>query len=583
MALSSALFTGLTGLNVHSAKLDVIGNNVANVNTTAFKSSRMLFESLFSQTLGFGTSPSEIRGGSNPKQIGNGVGIAGLQRDFSAAGFNGTGDLRDLAIDGNGFFLVQRGNSTFYTRAGSFRQDSDDNLATVSGEKLLGYAVDDEYNILTGQLVPINIPVGKRSIAEETNSIALVGNLNKDGDLPTQGSIIDILGTATAGLMTTGGGFIGAGTLLTGVEDPALPGSGTAAFAAGQTIRLNGTNGASRGGSDLPDADLTITASTTVQDFMDFLADNLGIQSTGAANPDGNTPGITVDNTTGVITIVGNTGSVNDLIIASGDIELIDTDGVTSLGARLVTDKTASADGESVRTTIVGYDSLGAEVTANITMVLDSTPDAGPVWRYYIDSEDDMSGAGIALSNGTIQFDTNGQPDPDSSAISLTINRSDTGADPLLSWNLQLLSDKGSTTSLAASPSSMVGLTIDGLPPGTLESFAADEDGVIFGRFSNGAVKTMGQVVLANFTNPAGLVDEGGNLFSTGPNSGPASIAPPGALGTGSLVSGALEQSNVDLGEEFTNMILTSTGYSASSRVIRTADELMQQLLVLGR
>lgn len=582
MALSSALFTGLTGLNAHSAKLDVIGNNVANVNTTAFKSSRMLFESLFAQNLGFGTSPSEIRGGVNPKQIGNGVGIAGVQRDFSAASFNGTGDLRDLAIDGSGFFLVQRNGVNFYTRAGSFRQDSDDNLATISGEKLLGYAVDDEFNILTGQLVPINIPVGKQTIAEATSNIALVGNLDKDGDLPTQGSIINLLGDATNGFSTTGGGFIASTTLLTNVEDPDLPGSGTSAFSVGQTIRMRGTNGASRGGTDLPDADFTITASTTVQDFMDFLAANIGIQSTGGTNPDGNTPGVTVDNTTGIITIVGNTGSVNDLIIANGDIELIDTDGTTSLGAPFVTDKTASADGESVRTTIVGYDSLGAEVTANVTMVLDSTPDSGPIWRYFIDSEDD-AGNGIALTTGTLQFDNNGQPDPDNSEISITIDRSNTGADPLLSWSLQLLSDKGNTTSLAASPSSIIGLTIDGLPPGTLESFAAGEDGVIFGRFSNGAVKTMGQVVLANFTNPAGLVDEGGNLFSTGPNSGPASIAPPGTLGIGSLVSGALEQSNVDLGEEFTNMILTSTGYSASSRVIRTADELLQQLLVLGR
>lgn len=581
MALTSALFAGLSGLNAHSAKLDVIGNNVANVNTTAFKSSRMLFESLFSQSLGFGTSPSELRGGVNPKQIGNGVGIAGIQRNFSAAGFTGTGDLRDMAIDGNGFFLVQRAGVNFYTRAGTFRQDSNDNLATASGEKLLGYAVDDQFNILTGQLVPINIPVGKQTIAEATRNIAIVGNLNKDGDIPTQGSMIDLMGTETAGFSTVSGGFITSSTLMSAIEDPDSPGSGTAAFTAGQSIRFRGSNGATRGGTDLPDSRFEITASTTVQDYMDFLVSAIGIQSTGSANPDGNTPGVTVDPTTGVISIVSNVGTVNDLVIAPGDMELLDSSGA-SLGAPFVTDKVASADGESVRTTIVGFDSLGTEVSVDVTMVLDSTPDSGPIWRYFIDSEDD-SGAGFALSTGIMAFDTNGQPDPDSSEITLTIDRSDTGADPLLSWTIQLLSDKGNTTSLSASPSSVIGLTIDGLPPGTLQSFAAGEDGVIFGRFSNGAVKTMGQVVLANFTNPAGLIDEGGNLFSTGPNSGPASVAPPGQLGIGSLVSGALELSNVDLGEEFTNMILTSTGYSASSRVIRTADELMQQLLVLGR
>jgi hypothetical protein len=250
--------------------------------------------------------------------------------------------------------------------------------------------------------------VGKQTIAEATNDIAIVGNLNKDGDIPTQGSIIDILASATSGLLTTGGGFIDSTTLLTAVEDPDLPASGTPAFAVDQTIRLRGTNGASRGGTDLPDANFTITAATTVQDFMTFLAQNLGIQTTGSPNPDGNTPGITVDNTTGVIRIVGNTGEVNDLIIADGDLELLDVDG-SSLGAPFTTDKSAAADGESVRTTIVGYDSLGAEVSANITMVLDSTPDAGPIWRYYIDSEDDAS-AGIALGTGTLQFD-NKRPD----------------------------------------------------------------------------------------------------------------------------------------------------------------------------
>ena len=389
MALTSALFAGLSGLNAHSAKLDVIGNNVANVNTTAFKSSRMLFESLFSQSLGFGTSPSELRGGVNPKQIGNGVGIAGIQRDFSAAGFTGTGDLRDMAIDGNGFFLVQRAGVNFYTRAGTFRQDSDDNLATATGEKLLGYAVDDQFNILTGQLVPINIPVGKQTIAEATRNIALVGNLNKDGDLPTQGTIIDLMGTETAGFSVVGGGgFITATTLLTSIEDPALPGSGTAAFAAGQSIEFKGTGGATRGGTDLPDATFAITAGTTVQDYMDFIASTIGIQSTGSANPDGNTPGVTVDPVTGIIQIVSNAGSVNDLVIAPGDMELLDAAGA-SLGAPFVTNKTASADGESIRTTIVGFDSLGSEVAVNITMVLDSTTDAGPLWRYFVDSEDD--------------------------------------------------------------------------------------------------------------------------------------------------------------------------------------------------
>jgi flagellar hook protein FlgE len=109
------------------------------------------------------------------------------------------------------------------------------------------------------------------------------------------------------------------------------------------------------------------------------------------------------------------------------------------------------------------------------------------------------------------------------------------------------------------------------------------EDGVITGGFSNGLTRTIGQIIIATFTNPEGLIDAGNNLFAVGPNSGTALITTPGNFGTGRMIGGALEQSNVDLGQEFINLVLTQTGYSAATRVIQTTDELIQQLLVLGR
>jgi flagellar hook protein FlgE len=313
---------------------------------------------------------------------------------------------------------------------------------------------------------------------------------------------------------------------------------------------------------------------------MDFLTQALGIQTTGGANPDGNTPGVTVDPATGVISIVGNTGTENDIVLRSGDLVRLDSAGVAQ-GSVFNHDKTESADGESVRTTMVIYDSLGSSVSYDITMVLESTPNTGPVWRYYLESADDTD-LDIALGTGLLQFDTEGQIDPDNSEVSVTIDRDNTGANQPLSFTLSFQDSAGQLTSTAAN-SAMQGVYWDGLPPGTLTTFGVGDDGTIFGRFSNGAVRTLGEVVIANFSNPAGLIDSGGNLFGTGPNSGPAVLANPGNLGSGLIVAGALEMSNVDLGEEFTQMILTSTGYSASSRVIRTADELMQQLLVLGR
>jgi len=138
-------------------------------------------------------------------------------------------------------------------------------------------------------------------------------------------------------------------------------------------------------------------------------------------------------------------------------------------------------------------------------------------------------------------------------------------------------------TALSDTPSEYNVTARDGFPPGTLRELGIAGDGSIQGAFSNGAVRTLGQVVLATFTNYQGLVDVGNGLFQPGANSGAAVIVTPGEVGSGQLLSGALEQSNVDLGQEFIDLILTSTGYTASSRVISTADELMQQLLVLAR
>ena len=142
---------------------------------------------------------------------------------------------------------------------------------------------------------------------------------------------------------------------------------------------------------------------------------------------------------------------------------------------------------------------------------------------------------------------------------------------------------RGTLTALAAQKSELAATAQDGSPLGTLTAFGVGADGVIIGSFDNGVTRQLGQIALATFTNQEGLIDGGDNLFRSGPNSGNPVITTAGDFGTGGIVSGALELSNVDLGKEFIDMIVTSTGYTASSRVIRTADELLQQLLVLGR
>ena len=247
MASYTALFTGLTGLSVHARKLDVIGNNIANTNTTAYKAGRMLFETNFTRDFRLGSPPGTFSGGTNPTQVGLGVDIAGVRRNFNNGGFTPTGDPRDLAIDGPGFFIVESNGSLVYTRAGSFRQDLDNNLVGINGEKLQGYGVDDDFNLVEGALTDVNIPLGSRTIAEATTETLLAGNLDASGDLPTTGSIITLdADAAGAGFVTVSGGTpIVAGTLLTDVEDPNSP--GVPLFAAGQSIRITGAEKAMPG------------------------------------------------------------------------------------------------------------------------------------------------------------------------------------------------------------------------------------------------------------------------------------------------------------------------------------------------
>ena len=598
MASTTALFTGMSGLNANARNLDVIGNNIANVNTTAFKGSRLMFSTMFSRTLGQGTPPGDVTGGTNPFQIGLGVATAGTQRNMNAGTISATGDSRDMAIDAGGMFIVRRGESQLYTRAGAFRPNAENVLTNITGDVLMGYGVDEEFNVVRSQLEPMRAPVGQLRIAEATRNVRVAGNLRANGALPTLGSINTLGASPTAGFRLVPGATPapGAGEVLTAanrlvdIEDPqTAAGSGTRLFQAGQIIEVRAvekgdtTAGTSSNASSrlLPPARLSITATTSVQDLMNFYRDALGIVPSTGANPDGNTPGVTLDAATGRIRIVGNTGAANDLTIEADDIRLLASDGTTLVRTPFVPNKLATADGESVRTTFVTYDSLGAQVTVDVTMVLAGRTDTTTSWRYFVESGD---GAGVALAAGTgeLTFGTDGQL-INSTPVTVSIDRSGTGAATPMNFSLAFGGGESTLTSLESRRSEVAAVFRDGAPTGVLTGYAIGQDGSVTGSFSNGLTRPLGELALAVFSNPEGLLETGGNLFEVAPNAGPPVITAPGTFGAGRIVSGALELSNVDIGEEFIKMILTSTGYSASSRVIRTADELMQQLLVLGR
>lgn len=585
MPSTTALFTALTGLNANARQIDVIGNNVANVNTTAFKSSRLLFSTVMPRTISNGTQPRDTTGGTNPHQIGLGVNTAGTQRNTNPGTISSSGDLRDLAIDGAGFFVVNRNGEELYTRAGAFRTNSENQLTSISGERLRGYGVDEDFNLNTGTLVDITVPLSSLTIAQATEVVRFAGNLDADGDMPTTGTSISLSGTATAGLRTIAaaapapapGNLVEDTTRLVDIEDPLLVGSGTPLFVDGQFFEVRG---AEKGGRVLPSSALAITGTTTIADLRAFLADTLGINTTTGANPNGATPGIALDPVAGILTVTGNTGTTNDLSVDATDMRLLSSTGTVSRYP-LVPAKSVAANGESVRTTFIAYDSLGTPVEIDMAMTLDSRDSTGTTWRYFIESPDQGTFA-LPVGTGTLSFDNLGQLTTTAS-VTATLDRSGTGAATPLTFSISFSSDEGSLTALTDDDSNLSAIFRDGSPIGTLSGYSIGTDGMITGSFTNGLTRTLGQVALATFTNPEGLSEVGGNMFRTAANSGTPILTTPGDFGTGPLVTGALELSNVDLGEEFIKLVLSQTGYSANARIVKTTDELMQQLLVLGR
>ena len=572
MPSTTTLFVGLSGLLANSRMLDTVGNNIANTNATAFKSSRILMSSNFSRTFSQGTKPGATTGGANPFQVGTGVSISGSQRDFTNGSLNPTGVNTDLAIEGDGFFVLQDAQAQRFTRNGTFSLNASNELVATNGARVQGFGVDGDFVIIDGSLVDVTIPIGTLTIAEATENVSFKGNLNASGIVGSLGAQIvfdSLQALATAVPPPVTPPFADGTTRLIDLDD----GTGNPQFAVGESVELAD---AERGSRTIPTATLAVTTATTVADLMTFLAEAIGIEPGGGAMPGG----ISIDSATGIITIEGNYGEANDLLIGSGDLSRLDSTGL-AIDQPFTLTKNASADGESVRTTFVIFDSLGSSLNINLAMVLDSRDDTGTTWRYFADSADSV-GIDVRLATGTLRFDTNGrivQP----SNFAIQVDRSNSGADNPLAVTLQFGAADNGVTSLSDSSSQLAAVSQDGSALGTLVDFGIGQDGSISGTFSNGILRSLGRVALATFANNDGLVDAGSGMFSTGPNSGAPVISNALSFGAGRIIGGTLEMSNVDLSQEFINLILAQTGYTASSRVITTANQLIQQLLLIGR
>ncbi|MFQ5502191.1 MAG: flagellar hook protein FlgE [Phycisphaerae bacterium] len=568
MGLTSALFTGLSGLNSSQFRLDIIGDNIANINTNGFKGSRTLFQTQFSRTLSSGTKPAGNQGGTNPVQIGLGSTIGAIQRSLLPGSIETTGVPSDLAIEGDGFFVLRTPeNENVFSRDGAFSLSADNRLISSDGFFVQGFGINDSFQLIPGAITDVTIPVGTLTTAQATSSAQLDGTLDSSAtsDIATQGTILrsEILYNATTGVALTN--VTGPGTLLTDVRNTAGPGA--ALFSTGDVITINGIK---RGGRDIPAESFTVgTTGTTIGDFLSWFDTVSGIDSTvGVA---GN-PGTAVT-TDGRLELRGNAGTENALSIQPGSLI---SNGATQVPFTFT--ESQAANGESTHTSFIVFDSLGSPMTVDLTMVLEARTTASATWRYYANSVDD-SDLDFTIGTGTLQFDGNGQfvSSPQNGVV---INRVNTGAiDPqAISFDFSNLNGLSTTGG-----SAMVMSFQNGFSTGTLLDFNIGQDGVITGTFSNGLNKTIGQIGMATFANPAGLLARSNNVFFVGPNSGEARITAPLTLGAGKISSGSLELSNVDLSREFINLITSSTAFSAASRVVSTSDQMLQELLLVAR
>ncbi len=187
MGLQSALTTALTGLQAAETTIDIVGNNVANSQTVGFKESQAIFATQFLQTISIGSSPSSNSGGTNPRQIGLGVKVAEISPNFTQGTIEISSNPLDVAIQGDGFLIVQNGTDRLFTRNGQLKLNADNEITTTTGQRLLGYTVDDDFRLQTNSLVPLSIPLGKERVAQETSNATMNGVLNPavaKGDQP---------------------------------------------------------------------------------------------------------------------------------------------------------------------------------------------------------------------------------------------------------------------------------------------------------------------------------------------------------------------------------------------------------------
>jgi flagellar hook protein FlgE len=689
-----SLFAGVSGLINHQTKLDVIGNNISNINTIGYKSGRVNFQELLTQTIRGGSRAQDGVGGTNPIQIGLGMSVASVDTLHTQGNLQSTGNMYDFALQGEGFFVVSNGGQQYFTRAGAFGLDSMGHLVhQSSGGILQGYLPDADGVIRdSSQLQEILIDKSLIEPAQATSYINLAGNLKADSQaLPTitesgrfmkladtsaalmslsqqedgldlnirEGDVISINGSVGGvAIVSSPSNMVVTETttmqdLLDFIEqsimaaDPTYPPGSVSmtngvinvaahpaeditglrliiggnpdfnsAFTFPNTIPAGPINSGDMsqvllqaadetdlignlynqdgepldgpdseygivdmtlslqayvGGEASTPTSFTVEGTSTLRDLMDALDTMLGITHIGTA-------GVTLSED-GEIRVEGNAGLPSEI----ESITITDAAAMISMGNTFqYTEVQGAKDSEMHPVSVDVYDSLGAR--HHLTLTFRKNPDSTVgtnqwIWEAAVDEPTVLRSG----DRGTMVFNSSGELvsfgfDDGTGSVRIDPNN---GAE-LLNFAVRTGSGASAVTQNAGASTAKV-VASDGYTAGNLESTFVDESGTIVGQFSNGVNRVLAQIAVGRFANPSGLVRGGNNLFAENSNSGRPIVG----IITGSTVNritpGSLEMSNVDLAQEFTQMITAQRGFQANARIITTGDEMLQELVNLKR
>ncbi len=660
-----SLFSGVSGLKSHQTRMDVIGNNIANVNTTGYKSKKLNFSDMLYQTTQAASGPSQNVGGINPRQIGLGVKTAAINTTITQEGATqSTGNPFDLKLTGEAFFVVSDGTQTYYTRDGSFNVDEAGNLCMAStGYIVQGWGVDQEGNILQGSVRNLNVMSKNQYTADATTKATASGIIDEtDTNLETKNGkimnlqILDKSGyeyNLQFGILPVMQGkdkvienterIYNVPMTITPTTAPDYSYYFYDTTTSTVTGQLNSADIPVVADQLMPEIDKYVAGQTPQTDangrkYVDVLLDAntepgkvaVGTELAGKTirvycdektvytdpgnsnkpisgltpeivsalygTPTGTPPVCTLKGGATAIKVVQRTYQESGEDVTEYKIFLTNADGtpMNTLNEDLDGDGTNDIVAGEVQS--LSYSDITAllnTVTPTVKGTYNTTEQIGnePVKGQYTmtllsmtDYKGDLvEGFEAALPDpvNLIYNAENGLFVSANGANAFELNLSAVGTDGNFSNVSVDMSD--TINQFNEGKSSISADRDDGRKLGTMTGVSIANDGKVTANYSNGMSAVLGQICVGTFANAMGLQNEGDNLYSETANSGDCQTVDIKASGTGYMTTGVLEMSNVDLSQEFTDMITTQRGFQANSRIITTSDTLLEELVNLKR